>query len=59
MYPAGISSVASLRRHVTFPDVDTTLLSGFGLGQGAYLIKKMAPAEASASLTIIARSSVL
>jgi hypothetical protein len=28
--------------HVTLPDVDTTLLSGFGLGQGAYLIKKMA-----------------
>ena len=27
---------------VTLPDVDTTLLSGFGLGQGAYLIKKAA-----------------
>jgi hypothetical protein len=25
---------------VTLPDVDTTLLSAFGLGQGAYLIKK-------------------
>ncbi len=24
------------------PDVDTTLLSTFGIGQGAYLIKKMA-----------------
>jgi hypothetical protein len=28
--------------HVTLPDVDTTLLSGFGLGQGAYLVKKLA-----------------
>ena len=28
--------------HVTLPDVDSTLLSGFGLGQGAYLIKKAA-----------------
>jgi hypothetical protein len=27
---------------VTLPDVDTTLLSVFGVGQGAYLIKKMA-----------------
>jgi hypothetical protein len=27
---------------VTLPDVDTNLLSGFGVGQGAYLIKKMA-----------------
>jgi hypothetical protein len=26
----------------TLPDVDTTLLSGFGLGQGAYLLKKAA-----------------
>ncbi|HUZ34123.1 MAG TPA: hypothetical protein VMV19_18755 [Xanthobacteraceae bacterium] len=26
----------------TLPDIDTTLLSGFGVGQGAYLIKKAA-----------------
>jgi hypothetical protein len=25
---------------VTLPDVDTTILSAFGLGQGAYLAKK-------------------
>jgi hypothetical protein len=29
-------------RTVTLPDLDTTLLSAFGLGQGAYLIKKAA-----------------
>jgi len=28
--------------HVNLPDVDTALLSGFGLGHGAYLIKKIA-----------------
>jgi hypothetical protein len=28
--------------HVTLPDVDTTLLAGFGIGQGAYLVKKAA-----------------
>jgi hypothetical protein len=27
---------------VTLTDVDTTMLSGFGLGQGTYLIKKAA-----------------
>jgi hypothetical protein len=27
---------------ITLPDVDTTLLSAFGLGQGAYLLKKAA-----------------
>jgi hypothetical protein len=27
---------------MTLPDVDTTLLSLFGLGQGAYLLKKVA-----------------
>jgi hypothetical protein len=27
---------------ITLPDLDTTLLSAFGLGQGAYLIKKAA-----------------
>jgi hypothetical protein len=25
---------------VSLPDVDTTILAGFGLGQGAYLAKK-------------------
>jgi ABC-type Co2+ transport system permease subunit len=29
-----------LATQVTLPDIDTTLLSAFGLGQGAYLIKK-------------------
>ena len=28
--------------NVTLPDVDTTLLSAFGIGQGAYLVKKAA-----------------
>jgi hypothetical protein len=32
----------ALDKTVTLPDVDTTLLSGFGLGQGAYLFKKAA-----------------
>lgn len=27
---------------ITLPDVDTTLLSAFGVGQGAYLLKKAA-----------------
>jgi hypothetical protein len=31
--------------HVTLPDVDTTLLAGFGIGQGAYLAKKVATAN--------------
>jgi hypothetical protein len=31
-----------LKSPVTLPDIDTTLLSGFGIGQGAYLVKKMA-----------------
>ena len=30
------------RGATTLPDVDTTLLSSFGLGQGAYIVKKMA-----------------
>jgi hypothetical protein len=25
---------------ITLPDVDSTILAGFGLGQGAYLTKK-------------------
>jgi len=29
----------TLTPQVTLPDVDTALLSGFGLGQGAYLVK--------------------
>ncbi len=29
-----------LRKSVTLPDVDTTILAAFGLGQGAYLTKK-------------------
>jgi hypothetical protein len=28
--------------HVSLPDVDTSLLAGFGIGQGAYLVKKAA-----------------
>jgi hypothetical protein len=37
-----------LVKNVSFPDVDTALLTAFGLGQGAYLIKKSAgkPGEA-------------
>lgn len=31
-----------LGAHVTLPDVDTTLLASFGIGQGAYLAKKAA-----------------
>lgn len=31
-----------LSAQVALPDLDTALLSGFGLGQGAYLIKKAA-----------------
>jgi hypothetical protein len=30
------------RGATTLPDVDTTLLSSFGIGQGAYIVKKMA-----------------
>jgi hypothetical protein len=32
----------ALQPQVQLPDVDTALLSGFGLGQGAYLVKKAA-----------------
>jgi len=32
----------ALASPVTLPDVDTTLLAGFGIGQGAYLFKKAA-----------------
>jgi len=31
-----------LQAHVSLPDVDTSLLAGFGIGQGAYLVKKAA-----------------
>jgi hypothetical protein len=27
---------------ITLPDVDSSLLAGFGVGQGAYLVKKAA-----------------
>ena len=33
-----------LSTHVMMPDVDSTLLAGFGIGQGAYLAKKAASA---------------
>jgi len=32
----------AISQSVSLPDVDTVLLSSFGLGQGAYLVKKMA-----------------
>jgi hypothetical protein len=32
--------VVELHKQVTLPDVDTTILAAFGLGQGAYLTKK-------------------
>ena len=31
-----------LAQHVTLPDVDSTLLAAFGIGHGAYLVKKAA-----------------
>jgi hypothetical protein len=34
--------VIEFRREVTLPDVDTTILTLFGVGQGAYLTKKVA-----------------
>lgn len=34
--------LVTLSPTVTLPDVDSTLLTGFGVGQGAYLIKKAA-----------------
>jgi hypothetical protein len=33
-------NVVELHTTVTLPDVDTTILATFGLGQGAYLAKK-------------------
>ncbi|WP_204328561.1 hypothetical protein [Rhizobium leguminosarum] len=41
---SGVVFLQDLTAHatITMPDVDTTLLSIFGLGQGAYLFKKMA-----------------
>ena len=41
---AGFNFLGAIEQsaHIKLPDVDTTLLSGFGIGQGAYLIKKMA-----------------
>ncbi|EJL30556.1 hypothetical protein PMI01_03108, partial [Caulobacter sp. AP07] len=35
-------SVLDVVKTTTLPDIDTTLLGTFGLGQGAYLIKKAA-----------------
>ena len=35
-------TVVDIARATTLPDVDTALLGGFGVGQGAYLIKKAA-----------------
>lgn len=37
----GFLSTIELHRIVTLPDVDTTILATFGLGQGAYLVKKL------------------
>ena len=36
----GFLGSIQLLHHVTIPDVDTTILATFGLGQGAYLAKK-------------------
>jgi hypothetical protein len=36
----GFLEVVALHRFVDLPDVDTTILATFGLGQGAYLAKK-------------------
>lgn len=35
-------AVIPLKHVFTMPDIDSTLLSAFGLGQGAYLVKKLA-----------------
>jgi hypothetical protein len=40
--------VASLSKSIMMPDLDTTMLSLFGLGQGAYLAKKAAVASSAA-----------
>ena len=37
----GFLGAIELHRAVTLPDVDTTILATFGLGQGAYLVKKV------------------
>ncbi len=37
----GFLGSLALHQTVTLPDVDTTILATFGLGQGAYLVKKM------------------
>jgi hypothetical protein len=34
--------VVAIAKSITLPDIDTVLLSSFGLGQGAYLVKKLA-----------------
>jgi hypothetical protein len=35
-------AVLPYQMHVSLPDVDSSLLAGFGIGQGAYLVKKAA-----------------
>jgi hypothetical protein len=37
----GFLGSLELHRTVTLPDVDSTVLAAFGLGQGAYLVKKL------------------
>lgn len=36
----GFVEVIGLHKKITLPDVDSTILASFGLGQGAYLMKK-------------------
>jgi hypothetical protein len=36
----GFLGIAELYQSVSLPDVDSTILAAFGLGQGAYLVKK-------------------
>lgn len=38
---------------MTIPDVDSTILASFGLGQGAYLVKKFVSAPQSPSKAVI------
>jgi hypothetical protein len=37
----GFLGSRELHRALTLPDVDSTVLAAFGLGQGAYLVKKL------------------
>ncbi|MNL40825.1 hypothetical protein D3C87_1632010 [compost metagenome] len=36
----GFLATIELHKMITLPDIDSTILSTFGLGQGAYLAKK-------------------